>query len=133
MHPSYTICPCPNLPDLTRSPSRTAHSLLETSQPTSNSFLGTQASHTFITSPLATSAPHILQQPIPLTQPIQRIIALAHRAHEAAQRIYLVLASVAAVLVDFADRNLYRGVVFGFDDAVGGAALAGDVAIPKDH
>ena len=72
--------------------------------------------------------PHILQQPIPLCQPIQRIIPLTHSPHEAAQGIDLVLARVAAVLIDFADGDLNGGVVFSFDDAVGCAAFTGDVA-----
>jgi hypothetical protein len=41
----------------------------------------------------------------------------------------VVLAGVAAVLVDFGDGQLHRGVVFGLDDAVGCRAFAGDVAI----
>jgi hypothetical protein len=40
----------------------------------------------------------------------------------------LVLAGVTAVLVDLANAELDTGVVFGFDDAVGRAAFAGDVA-----
>jgi hypothetical protein len=96
-----------------------------------NAIFETRSTHTCHPLSLAASTPHILQQPIPLTQPIQRIIALAHRAHEAAQRVDLVLARIASVLVDFADGDLYRGVVFGFDDAVGGAAFAGDVAVLK--
>jgi hypothetical protein len=85
--------------------------------------------HTLTSSSLAAPAPHVLQQPVPLAQPVQRIVALAHRAHEAAQCVDLVLARVAAVLVHFADGDLHRGVVLGFDDAVGGAAFAGDVAV----
>lgn len=77
---------------------------------------------------LATPTPHPLQQPIPLRQPIQTIIALAHRADKAAEGIDLVLARVPAILVDFADGDLHAGVVFGFDDAVRGAAFAGDIA-----
>lgn len=77
---------------------------------------------------LATPTPHSLQQPIPLRQPIQTIIALAHRADKAAEGIDLVLARVPAILVDFADGDLHAGVVFGFDDAVRGAAFAGDIA-----
>lgn len=40
----------------------------------------------------------------------------------------MVLARVPPVFVHFADGDLHRGVVFGFDDAVGGGAFAGDVA-----
>lgn len=75
-----------------------------------------------------TPTPHTLQQPIPLRQPIQTIIPLAHRPHEAAQRVDLVFARVAPVLIHFADGDLDGGVVFGFDDAVCGGAFAGDVA-----
>jgi len=40
----------------------------------------------------------------------------------------VVLARVAAVLVDLADADLDAGVVLGLDDTVGRAALAWDVA-----
>ena len=80
---------------------------------------------------LPASTPHTLQETILLRQPIDTVVALAHGAHKAAQRIDLVLASVAAVLVDFADGDLYRRVVFGFDDAVRGAAFARDVAVKE--
>jgi len=40
----------------------------------------------------------------------------------------LVLARVPAVFIDLADGNLDGGMVFGFDDAVGCGAFAGDVA-----
>ncbi len=79
-------------------------------------------------SPLRTPAPHILHQPVPLRQPVQTVVALAHRPHEPAQRIDLVLPRVPAVLVDLADGDLHRSVVFGFDDAVRRGAFAGDVA-----
>ena len=78
--------------------------------------------------PLRTAAPHALDQPIPLRQPVQTVVALAHGAHEAAQGVDLVLARVAAAVVDFADGDLHRGVVLGFDDAVRRRAFAGDVA-----
>lgn len=78
--------------------------------------------------PLRTPTPHILHQPVPLRQPIQTVVALAHGPHEPAQRVDLVLPRVAAVLVDLADGDLHRGVVFGFYDAVGRGAFAGDVA-----
>jgi len=75
--------------------------------------------------------PHSLQQPISLRQSIQAIIALAPTPHESTQRINLVLAGVSTVLVNLADGDLNAGVVFGLDDAVGGAALAGDVAVRR--
>jgi hypothetical protein len=75
-----------------------------------------------------TRTPHPLQEPILLRQPIQTVVALGSTPHKAAERVHLVLACVSAVLVDFADADLDGGVVFGFDDAVGCAAFAGDVA-----
>lgn len=80
---------------------------------------------------LPTPTPHSLDQPIPLAQPIQTIVPFTHRSHEAAQRVDLVLARVPPVLVHFAHRYLYGGVVLGFDDATGGRAFAGDVAVEK--
>lgn len=107
-------------------------------------------SRTSHTPHLPARAPHALQEAIPLRQPVHAVVALAHRAHEAAERIDLVLARVAAILVNLGDGDLdgccvcaqldtafscaysirddWRTVVFGLDDAVGGAALAGDVA-----
>jgi hypothetical protein len=78
---------------------------------------------------LAATAPYILQQTITLRQSVQGIIALAHCSYEAAEGVYLVLAGVSAVLVDLADGDLDGCVVLGLDDAVGGAALAWDVAV----
>jgi hypothetical protein len=75
-----------------------------------------------------TRTPHPLQKPIFLRQPIQTVITLRSTPHESAERIHLVLACISAVLVDFADADLYGGVVFSFDDAVRCAAFAGDVA-----
>ena len=74
-------------------------------------------------------APHILEVSVTLRKTVQRVITLATRTDEAAQGIGLVLAGVAAVLVDLADGDLHRGVVAGFDNAVGCAALARDVAV----
>jgi hypothetical protein len=76
-----------------------------------------------------TSTPNSLQEPIPLRQPVQTIISFGSGSHKSAQRVHLVLARVAAGLVDFADADLHAGVIFGFDDAVRGAAFAGDVAV----
>ena len=75
--------------------------------------------------------PNGLQEPIPLRQSVQAVVALSAAAHEATERVHLVLAGVAARLVDFADADLDGGVVFGFDDAVCGRALAGDVAVVR--
>ena len=71
--------------------------------------------------------PDTLEVAVPLGEAVHAVVALAHRAHEAAERVDLVLAGVAAVLVDLCDADLHRGVVLGLDDAAGGAALAGDI------
>ena len=78
---------------------------------------------------LSLRAPYTLEVTIALCQAVQSIVTLAHGAYKAAQSICVVLARVAAVLVDVGNRDLHRCVVLGLDDAVGGAALAGDVAI----
>jgi hypothetical protein len=64
-----------------------------------------------------------------LGQPVQAVVRLAHGAYESAESVGLVVAGVAAVLVDLADADLNGSVILGLDDAAGGAALAGDVAI----
>jgi len=78
---------------------------------------------------LPASAPHALQESISLCQSVDAVVTLAHLAHEAAERKDVVLAGVAAVVVDLCDGDLDRGVVLGFDDAVCGGALAGDVTM----
>lgn len=78
---------------------------------------------------LAHAAPDVLDEPVTLGQPVERVVALAHRPDEPAERVDDVLAlDRAAVLVNRRDRDLDRGVVLGLDDAVRGAALARDVA-----
>jgi hypothetical protein len=67
-----------------------------------------------------------------LRKSVQAVVALPHLAHKSAESIDVVLASVAAVLVDFGDRNLDRGVILGLDNAIGSGALAGDVAIREE-
>lgn len=76
---------------------------------------------------LAASAPDVLQQSIPLRQSVQGIVALAHGSHKSAQGVDLALAGESAVLVNLANGDLDGRMVLGLDDAVGGAALAGDV------
>jgi hypothetical protein len=71
--------------------------------------------------------PDTLEETVPLGEAVDAVVALAHCAHEAAKRVDLVLAGVAAVLVNLGDADLDRAVVLGLDDAVGRAALAGDV------
>lgn len=77
--------------------------------------------------PLPTGRPHTLQISITLGKTVQRVVTLATGTHEAAKRVGLILAHRAAGLVDLCDRDLHRAVVVGLDDAVGCAALAGDV------
>jgi hypothetical protein len=78
--------------------------------------------------PSPARAPDVLEEAVALREAVQRVVALAHGADKAAQRVRLVLARVPAVLVDLADADLHRRVVLGLDDAVRGAALAGHVA-----
>jgi len=79
--------------------------------------------------PLAGSSPDVLEVAVTLSKTVEGVIALAAGTDEAAQSVGLVLAGVATVLIDLADGNLDGGVVVGLDDAVGGAALAGHVAV----
>ena len=82
---------------------------------------------------LSAAGPHTLEVAVPLGEPVHAVVALAHRAHETAQGVGLVLAGVAAVLVNVADRDLGGGVVGGLDDAVRRGALAGDVTFRRDR
>lgn len=75
------------------------------------------------------SAPHILEETVALGQTVQRVVSLTHGANEAAESVVDGLAGVASVLIDLSDRDLHRRVVLGLDDAVRGAALAGDVEV----
>ena len=54
-------------------------------------------------------------------------VPLAHQCN--LQSIDLVLASIPPILIHLADGDLHGSVVFGFDDAVRGAAFTGDVAV----
>jgi hypothetical protein len=76
---------------------------------------------------LQASAPDVLQQTISLCQSVQGIVALAHRSYEAAEGIDLVLPGVSAVLINLSYGDLDGCVILRLDDAVGCAALAGDV------
>jgi hypothetical protein len=69
---------------------------------------------------LSGSAPDALEEAILLCEPVQAVVALAHGADEAAEGVHLVVASVAAVLINLGDSNLDRCVVLGLDDAPGG-------------
>lgn len=80
---------------------------------------------------LPAGAPDVLEEAVTLGQAVDGVVALAHGANETAEGVGLVLAGVAAVLVDLADGDLSGSVVLGLDDAVGGRALAGDVAGKK--
>jgi hypothetical protein len=77
--------------------------------------------------------PDVLEEAVALGEAVHAVVALAHGADEAAEGVDLVLASVTAVLVNLGDGDLDRAVVLGLDDAVGRAALAGDVPAQEDH
>lgn len=68
---------------------------------------------------LSASAPYVLQESVPLCQSVDGVVALAHGAHETGHGVDVVLASVAAALVNLGDGDLYGCVVLGLDDAVG--------------
>jgi hypothetical protein len=69
---------------------------------------------------LSGSAPDALEEAILLCEPVQAVVGLAHGADEAREGVDLVVASVAAVLVNLADGDLDGSVVLGLDDASGG-------------
>lgn len=75
--------------------------------------------------------PDVLQQTVALGQSVERVVALAHGADEAAHGVDLVLAGVSAVLIDLSDGDLDGPVVLRLDDAVGGAALARDETVGR--
>jgi ABC-type Fe3+-hydroxamate transport system substrate-binding protein len=100
--------------------------LLSSSAPASTS-AGDIAHTPIIHNSLPRPAPDALEETVLLGEPVQRVVGLAHGAHEAAEGVWLVLASVATVLVDLADADLDGGVILGLDDATGSVALAGDV------
>lgn len=87
------------------------------------------ANHARDNLPLAASGPDVLEVAVALGKAVEGVVALAAGTDETAEGVGLVLAGVAAVLVNLADGDLDRGVVVGLDDAVGGAALAGHVAV----
>jgi hypothetical protein len=76
---------------------------------------------------LAASAPHILQQTIPLRQSVQRVVALAHGSYKSTESIDLALTCESTILINFANGDLDGCMILGLDNAVGGTALAGDV------
>lgn len=79
---------------------------------------------------LSLSAPDVLQQTVTLSKTVHGVVGLAHGADETAEGIDVALAADGtAVLINLGDANLDGAVVLGLDDAVGGRALAGDVAI----
>lgn len=81
--------------------------------------------------PLAGGGPDVLEETVTLSEAVEGVVALTAGTDEAAESEGLVLAGVAAVLVNLADGDLDGGVVVGLDDAVGGAALAGHVAVER--
>jgi hypothetical protein len=79
---------------------------------------------------LSLSAPDVLEEAVTLGQSVEGVVALAHSSDEAAEGVDVVLAlDGTAVLVNLGDGDLDRAVILGLDDAVGGAALAGDVKV----
>jgi hypothetical protein len=79
---------------------------------------------------LSLTAPDTLEETVSLRKAVHGVVALAHGADEAAEGVDLVVAlDGTAVLIDLRDRDLDGAVVLGLDDAVGGAALARDVAV----
>lgn len=83
---------------------------------------------------LSLSAPDILEETVALGQTVHSVVGLAHGADEAAEGIDVVLAGDGtAVLVNLGNGDLDRAVILGLDDAVGSAALAGDVAVNRSR
>lgn len=82
---------------------------------------------------LSAGAPDVLEVAVTLGEAVDAVVGLAHGADEAAEGVGLGLAGVSAVLVDLGDADLNRAVVLGLDDAVGCAALAGDVTARKNQ
>lgn len=79
---------------------------------------------------LSLSAPDALDEAVTLGQSVQSIVGLAHGTDETAESVDVVLArDGAARLVNLGDGDLDGSVVLSLDDAVGGRALAGDVAV----
>jgi hypothetical protein len=78
---------------------------------------------------LSGSAPDTLEEAILLCEPVEAVVALAHGADEAAEGVDLVVAGVAAVLVNLADAELDGSVVLGLDDASGGGLEGVSIAI----
>lgn len=87
--------------------------------------------HTASNLSLGAGGPDVLQVAVTLSEAVEGVIALTAGTDETAESVGLVLTGVAAVLVNLADGQLDGGVVVGLDDAVGGAALAGHVAVEK--
>jgi hypothetical protein len=69
---------------------------------------------------LPARAPDGLEEAVLLCEPVEAVVGLAHGANETADGVSLVVAGVAAVLVNLANAQLNRGVVLGPDDASGG-------------
>jgi hypothetical protein len=59
--------------------------------------------HLMLLTTLSACTPHALEETVLLCQSIHAIVALAHSPHESTQGIDLVLAGIAAVLVNLAD------------------------------
>lgn len=83
---------------------------------------------------LSLGAPDVLDKTVTLGQAVHGVVGLAHGADEAAEGVDVVLAGDGtAVLVNLGNGDLDRAVILGLDDAVGSAALAGDVAVIRSR
>jgi len=77
-------------------------------------------------------APDRLEEAVLLCEPVEAVVGLAHGAYETADGIDLVVAGVAAVLVDLANAQLDRGVVLSPDDASSGRLYGISIAEISD-
>jgi len=77
---------------------------------------------------LPACAPDGLEEAVLLCEPVEAVVGLAHGADETADGVGLVVAGVAAVLVNLANAELDRGVVLGPDDASGGRLVGISIA-----
>lgn len=83
---------------------------------------------------LSLSRPDGLDEAVTLSQTVHGVVGLAHGADETAEGVDMCLAgNGTAVLVNLGNGDLDRAVILGLDDAVGSAALAGDVAVNRSR
>lgn len=83
---------------------------------------------------LSLGAPDALQQAVTLSEAVHGVVRLAHGADESTQGVDVVLSrNRVTLLVNLGDGDLHGAVVLGLDNAIGGRALAGDVAALRKH